>query len=118
MRRKATIASLTAGLILTLLAALHLLAVSNAAYALADNPTPPGQPVRLVFIHHSTGGAWLADPNGDQPYGGLGRALMNNNYYVSATNYSFLVLARNACGASGPSNRTAEFDFGLTPGSP
>ena len=35
-----------------------------------------------------------------------------------ATNYSFLVLARNACGASGPSNRTAEFDFGLTPGSP
>jgi hypothetical protein len=35
-----------------------------------------------------------------------------------AVNYSFLVLAQNACGASGPSNRTAEFDFGLTPGSP
>jgi hypothetical protein len=35
-----------------------------------------------------------------------------------AVNYSFLVLARNACGASGPSNRTAEFDFSLTPGSP
>jgi hypothetical protein len=35
-----------------------------------------------------------------------------------AVNYSFLVLARNGCGASGPSNRTAEFDFGLTPGTP
>jgi len=80
MRRKATIAPLTAGLILVLLAALPLLAVGGAAHALADNPNPPTAPVKLVFIHHSTGGNWLADPNGDQPYGGLGRALMNNNY--------------------------------------
>jgi len=35
-----------------------------------------------------------------------------------AVNYSFLVFAQNGCGASGPSNRTAEFDFGLIPGSP
>lgn len=35
-----------------------------------------------------------------------------------AVNYSFLALAQNGCGASGPSNRTAEFDFALTPGSP
>ncbi len=35
-----------------------------------------------------------------------------------AVNYTFLVLAQNACGASSPSNRTAEFDFSLTPGSP
>ncbi|MCX6032816.1 MAG: hypothetical protein NT169_26465 [Chloroflexi bacterium] len=35
-----------------------------------------------------------------------------------AVNYTFLVLAQNGCGASGPSNRTAEFDFSLTPGSP
>ena len=34
-----------------------------------------------------------------------------------AINYTFLVLAQNGCGASGPSNRTAEFDFSLTPGS-
>jgi hypothetical protein len=34
------------------------------------------------------------------------------------TNYTFLVLARNGCGASGPSNRTGEFDFGLMPGMP
>ena len=33
-------------------------------------------------------------------------------------NYTFLVLAQNGCGTSGPSNRTAEFDFSLTPGSP
>jgi len=28
--------------------------------ALADNPNPPAAPVRLVFVHHSTGGQWLA----------------------------------------------------------
>jgi hypothetical protein len=43
----------------------------------------------LIFIHHSTGGNWLADPNADQPAGGLARALMENNYYVSATNYGW-----------------------------
>ncbi len=56
---------------------------------MADNPNPPASPVKLIFIHHSTGGNWLADPNDDQPYGGLGRALMNNNYFVSATNYGW-----------------------------
>ncbi len=45
--------------------------------------------VKLVFIHHSTGGNWLAGPNDDQPYGGLGSALMNNHYFVSATNYGW-----------------------------
>ncbi len=53
------------------------------------SPAPPAEPVKLIFIHHSTGGNWLADPNGDQPNGGLGRALMENNYYVSATNYGW-----------------------------
>ena len=60
-----------------------------APAACADNPNPPSQPVRLVFIHHSTGGNWLANPNEDGPYGGLGAALMSNNYYVSATNYGW-----------------------------
>ncbi len=54
-----------------------------------DNSNPPAAPVKLIFIHHSTGGNWLADPNPDQPYGGLGRALMQNNYFVSATNYGW-----------------------------
>jgi len=74
--------------VLSLLASLGLPAPGLAG-ALADDPSPPASPVRLVFIHHSTGGHWLADPNGDRPYGGLGRALMTNNYYVSATNYGW-----------------------------
>jgi hypothetical protein len=48
------------------------------------NPNSPTSPVKLIFIHHSTGGMWLADK-----YGGLGSALMANNYYVSATNYGW-----------------------------
>jgi hypothetical protein len=55
----------------------------------ADNPNPPASPVKLIFIHHSTGGNWLADPTDGSPYGGLGMALMANNYYVSATNYGW-----------------------------
>jgi uncharacterized repeat protein (TIGR01451 family) len=48
------------------------------------NPTSPTTPVRLIFIHHSCGENWLEDGNG-----GLGIALMNNNYYVSDTNYGW-----------------------------
>lgn len=44
----------------------------------------PGHPVRLIFIHHSSGANWLADQNG-----GLGIALMENNYFVSDTNYGW-----------------------------
>jgi hypothetical protein len=54
-----------------------------------DNPNPPAQPVKLIFIHHSTGGNWLADPTNNEQGGGLGRALMENNYFVSATNYGW-----------------------------
>ncbi len=49
-----------------------------------DNPNPPANPVRLLFIHHSTGENWLADENG-----GLGNALKNNNYFVSDINYGW-----------------------------
>ena len=48
------------------------------------NPNPPAQPVKLIFIHHSTGENWLADENG-----GLGLALAENNYFVSDTNYGW-----------------------------
>jgi hypothetical protein len=44
----------------------------------------PEQPVKLVFIHHSCGENWLADSNG-----GLGKALAENNYFVSDTNYGW-----------------------------
>lgn len=60
----------------------------GTGFGAIDNSMPP-VPVKLVFIHHSTGGNWLADANLDQPYGGLGTALKNNNYYVSATNYGW-----------------------------
>jgi hypothetical protein len=50
----------------------------------ADNPNPPAEPVRLIFIHHSTGQNWLDDDDG-----GLGIALRDNNYFVSDTNYGW-----------------------------
>ena len=49
-----------------------------------DDPTPPAQTVKLIFIHHSTGENWLADG-----YGNLGIALEQNNYFVSGTNYGW-----------------------------
>lgn len=61
---------------------------STCAAAMASTQAPDSA-IRLVFIHHSTGGFWLADPNNDQQFGGLGRKLMENNYYVSATNYGW-----------------------------
>lgn len=44
----------------------------------------PKQPVKLIFIHHSTGENWLTDG-----YGDLGRTLDENNYFVSDTNYGW-----------------------------
>ena len=52
--------------------------------ASADNPAPPVSPVKLIFLHHSTGENWLNDDNG-----ALGRALMGNHYFVSDTNYGW-----------------------------
>lgn len=49
-----------------------------------DNPNPPEQTVKLIFIHHSTGENWLRDD-----YGTLGKTLGQNNYFVSDTNYGW-----------------------------
>jgi hypothetical protein len=51
-----------------------------------SNPliAPPSNPVKLIFIHHSSGENWLKDNNG-----GLGIALRDNNYFVSDTNYGW-----------------------------
>ena len=54
-----------------------------------DSSAPPTTTVKLVFIHHSTGGYWLADVGENDLAGGLGRALSNTNYFVSATNYGW-----------------------------
>jgi hypothetical protein len=51
--------------------------------------SPPASPVKLVFIHHSTGGNWLANTGLHESAGGLGKVLMDNNYFVSATNYGW-----------------------------
>jgi hypothetical protein len=67
-------------------------AVLCAAAAVCPQPaaagtpdtTPPASPVKLIFIHHSTGEAWLADG-----HGGLGVALRDNHYFVSDTNYGW-----------------------------
>ncbi len=61
----------------------------TAPPALAADPNPPTSPVKLIFIHHSCGGNWLADETPDQPSGGLGQALMEEGYFVSATNYGW-----------------------------
>lgn len=71
-------------------------APGSGQVAAADNPNPPSAPVKLIFLHHSTGGYWLSN-------GGLGQALMNNNYYVSATNYGW--------GPDGVGNRTDIFNW-------
>ena len=51
-----------------------------------------------MFIHHSCGENWLADS-----HGGLGRALAENNYFVSDTNYGW--------GPAGIGDRTDIIDW-------
>jgi hypothetical protein len=48
------------------------------------DPNPPASPTKMIFIHHSSGENWLNDENG-----GLAFALMQNNYFVSDTNYGW-----------------------------
>ncbi len=61
-----------------------ILLTSTPTATPTPNPAPPASPVRLIFIHHSTGENWLTDNNGD-----LGIALRDNNYFVSDTNYGW-----------------------------
>lgn len=46
------------------------------------NTDPPSETVKIMFIHHSAGSAWIANGNGN-----LGSALNNNNYYVTESDY-------------------------------
>ena len=80
-----------AGAVRTCLLALIALFFVAAAFlsaapaaAQADDPSPPSEPVKLIFIHHSCGQNWLMDN-----HGGLGRALGENNYFVSDTYYGW-----------------------------
>jgi hypothetical protein len=70
---------------LTILVVLLTLSLPfSPAFAQTDNPNPPEQPVKLIFIHHSTGENWLTDD-----YGDLGLKLGESNYFVSDTNYGW-----------------------------
>ncbi|MCA9992945.1 MAG: hypothetical protein KDE29_18280, partial [Anaerolineales bacterium] len=71
---------------LGLLVALVLAAFPGrgSAQPAAGSADPPASPVKLIFIHHSTGENWLSDG-----YGDLGLALAQNNYFVSDTNYGW-----------------------------
>ena len=55
-----------------------------AANLILSHTNQPPHSLRLVFIHHSTGEAWLADD-----HGGLGLALRDNGYFVSDSNYGW-----------------------------
>lgn len=68
----------------SVLVAMFVLFATLAANPAASFPQPPAQPVKLIFIHHSTGENWLTDG-----YGDLGRSLVENNYFVSDTNYGW-----------------------------
>jgi hypothetical protein len=77
-KRRALTATLACAVLLALSAARPLPAGA------AVNTAPPASPVKLIFIHHSTGQAWLADDHGR-----LGLVLRDNNYFVSDTNYGW-----------------------------
>ena len=68
---------------------------SSTLFAAAANPNPPLTPVKLVFIHHSTGEAWLNDEHGR-----LGVTLRDNNYFVSDTNYGWGPADRDSGGGT------------------
>lgn len=68
-------------LVMVISLALGLLWTANAS---AFNSAPPDQPVKLIFLHHSTGENWLADDSGQ-----LGIHLRDNRYFVSDTNYGW-----------------------------
>jgi hypothetical protein len=76
-----TVSGIRGAAVLLALAVIAALALPVVAFAALD-ATPPATPVKLIFIHHSTGGAWLGDGN-------LGSALRDEGYFVSDTNYGW-----------------------------
>lgn len=58
--------------------------VNENSSSISTSASSPSEPVKLIFIHHSCGENWLAD--GD---GALGKALQDNKYFVSDTNYGW-----------------------------
>jgi hypothetical protein len=71
-------------LLIGILLFLTVAAPARPTIAQADDPDPPGQTVKLVFIHHSCGQNWLDDEHGE-----LGITLSRNHYFVSDSNYGW-----------------------------
>jgi hypothetical protein len=82
MNGRFSIRALAASLALAASVVLGVLAPA-AAFA-AVNASAPTSTVKYVFVHHSTGDAWLQDG-----YGRLASSLSNNRYFVSDTNYGW-----------------------------
>ncbi len=57
---------------------------SQTPLVAALRSNPPSGPVKLIFVHHSTGTAWLSNDKGE-----LGIALRDSGYFVSDTNYGW-----------------------------
>jgi hypothetical protein len=81
IHRRSRRASFASFLICALLAGAAFAATTALG---APNTTAPSSAVKLVFIHHSTGSAWLQND-----WGNLGKTLGTNNYFVSDTNYGW-----------------------------
>jgi hypothetical protein len=59
--------------------------VEHVSTLLTDvDSSAPAETVKICFIHHSTGSAWIRDSDG-----GLGTALNANNYYVTESDYGW-----------------------------
>jgi hypothetical protein len=52
--------------------------------AIVKSADPPSTTTKLIFIHHSCGGNWLSNGNGN-----LGNTLNSNKYYVSESDYGW-----------------------------
>ncbi|MBA4388353.1 MAG: hypothetical protein C0404_10255 [Verrucomicrobia bacterium] len=59
------------------------------------NTNAPADPVRLVFVHHSSGSNWLDTGNGN-----LGDTLGRNNYSVRDVSYGWNAIGNTAIGSS------------------
>jgi len=92
--------------------------VFGAFAGTADDPVPPAEPLKLIFVHHSCGENWLSDEDG-----GLGIALRDNGYFVSDTNYGWgpvCEACENCWGAIGDCTDIVHWDnwFAGTPDVP
>lgn len=56
----------------------------GGGYPTTPDPSAPDTVRKIMFIHHSCGGNWLATGNGN-----LGAALNANNYYVTESDYGW-----------------------------